>query len=366
MLISSIKNVCSDWSAGFSDLKLGKDDEDGIGLGKVTSTLQAIGVQVLDAFGNVRDMDAIMEDLMVVWEDLDDTSKTAAAQALAGKHQVNRFMALMENSDMYREYLGETGAAASGTLEQMNAEYLDSLQGRMTKLQSTLEGLFNDVFTTDMVYPAIDALTKLAEAVDTLFKSIGGGPNIILGLAAAFTQLFSQNIARSINDMMSNQQIANIRKSNLSNVQGALEQTGLNNTEVGQYIQAGADRAGAMNAEQYRAYTDQLNNYIIATQNAAAANEKLEDTYLAVGAAAGLAFKDSDLIFKDEESIVNTNNLVEQLKEFANNKDIMKRFAAIDFTESIKGAEKFSHSLAVLDDALQRLKNEGEKLHKIL
>lgn len=52
--------------ARFSDLKLGKDDEDGIGLGKVTSTLQAIGVQVLDAFGNVRDMDAIMEDLMVV------------------------------------------------------------------------------------------------------------------------------------------------------------------------------------------------------------------------------------------------------------------------------------------------------------
>ena len=346
--------------ARFSDLKLGKDDEDGIGLGKVTSTLQAIGVQVLDAFGNVRDMDAIMEDLMVVWEDLDDTSKTAAAQALAGKHQVNRFMALMENSDMYREYLGETGANATGTLEQMNTEYLDSLQGRMTKLQSTLEGLFNDVFTTDMVYPLIDALTGIADAIDTLFKSIGSGPNIILGLAAAFTQLFSQNIARGINDMISNQQIANIRKSNLSNVQGTLEQTGLNNTGVGQYIQAGADRANAMNAEQYRVYKEQLDNYVTAAQNAAAANEKLEDTYLAVGAAAGLAFKDTDLIFKDEESIINTNNLVEQLKEFANNKDIMKQFAAIDFTESIKGAEKFSHSLAVLEDALQRLKNEDE------
>lgn len=35
-------------------------------------------------------------------------------------------MALMENADMYQEYKGATGASASGTLEEMNAEYLDS------------------------------------------------------------------------------------------------------------------------------------------------------------------------------------------------------------------------------------------------
>ena len=52
--------------ARFSDLQLGKEDEDGIGLGKVTSTLQQIGVQVLDSLGNVRSMDDIMEDLMVI------------------------------------------------------------------------------------------------------------------------------------------------------------------------------------------------------------------------------------------------------------------------------------------------------------
>lgn len=52
--------------ARFSDLQLGKEDEDGIGLGKVTTTLQQIGVQVLDSLGNVRNMDDIMEDLMVI------------------------------------------------------------------------------------------------------------------------------------------------------------------------------------------------------------------------------------------------------------------------------------------------------------
>lgn len=238
-------------------------------------------------------------------------------------------MALMENADMYREYKGATGAGASGTLEEMNTEYLDSLQGRMTKLQSTLEGLFNDVFTTDMVYPLIDGLTKLAEAVDTLFKSVGGGPTIILGLASAFMKLFSTNIARSINDFASNQQLAETRKSNLANVKGALADTGLDQTEVGQYIDAGATRAGVMNAEQYRIYEGQLDSYITASTNAAVANEKLNDTYLAVAAAAGMLYDNAeDLIVLDETGL-NISGLIDEVAA-RNPKELAESFKNID------------------------------------
>jgi TP901 family phage tail tape measure protein len=51
--------------ARFSDIKLGKTD-DGVDLGKVTETLDKIGVNVLDKFGNIREMDNILEDLMDV------------------------------------------------------------------------------------------------------------------------------------------------------------------------------------------------------------------------------------------------------------------------------------------------------------
>ena len=156
--------------ARFSDIAAGGEDEDGFGLGKVTSELNRIGVQIFDEMGQIRDVGDIMEDLMVIWDDLDQTSKVAASQALAGKYQVNRFMALMDNSDMYQEYKGATGNAAAGTLDQMNQEYAESLAGRAQKLNTTLEGLFNDVFTTDVVYPLIDALTKLADGIDTVFK----------------------------------------------------------------------------------------------------------------------------------------------------------------------------------------------------
>lgn len=346
--------------ARFSDIEAGGEDEEGFTLGKITSQLDAIGVQILDQFGNIRDVGDIMEDLMVIWDDLDQTSKVAASQALAGKYQVNRFMALMDNSGMYQEYKEATGSAATGTLDQMNQEYAESLAGRSQKLQATLESLFNDVFTTDMVYPAIEGLTNLAEAIDKLFKSIGGGPTIISLLASAFGQLFSTNLARTVNDFMANQQIANIRKSNLANVQGALADTGLDKTGVGQYIQAGAARADMMNGDQYSLYIEQLDNYIAASKNAIKAKEELEDAFLMVGAAAGHTFDSKDSIFKDLETrLPNTSNLIENLRAFANDKELMKRFSDIDFNPAIEGAEDFAKSLSQVDLALRRIKDEG-------
>lgn len=52
--------------ARFSDIRMGETLEDGVNLGKVTSTLQKVGVQVLDAEGNMREVGNIMEDLMDV------------------------------------------------------------------------------------------------------------------------------------------------------------------------------------------------------------------------------------------------------------------------------------------------------------
>ena len=52
--------------ARFSDISQGGEDEEGVKLGDVTQELNKIGVQVLDQFGNIRDIGDIMEDLMVV------------------------------------------------------------------------------------------------------------------------------------------------------------------------------------------------------------------------------------------------------------------------------------------------------------
>lgn len=52
--------------ARFSDISMGETLEDGVNLGKVTSTLEKVNVKVLDTAGNMRGVGDIMEDLMEV------------------------------------------------------------------------------------------------------------------------------------------------------------------------------------------------------------------------------------------------------------------------------------------------------------
>ena len=342
--------------ARFSDISAGGEDEDGVSLGDVTKQLNDIGVQVLDQFGNIRDVGDIMEDLMVVWDDLDETSKIAAAQSLAGKYQVNRFVSLMDNSDMYREYLGATGSSAAGTLDQMNQEYAESLVGRTQKLNTTLEGLFNDVFTTDTVYPLIDALTKLADGIDTVFKSIGNGPTILLTLASAFGQLFSTNIARSVNNMISNQQLQEVRKNNIANVGNVLDQLGLGDSEISQYIKTMAENAPKMNQEQYDQYMAALQDWSNTTTQLAAKEEELQGTLDVLNMVYGTKLKTPSAINKDDETGKINFTIAEEARANLSNKQLTALASKEDFVEETQQIMSLSKELGKAQTAYENFK----------
>nr|DAF58710.1 MAG TPA: minor tail protein [Siphoviridae sp. ctxMM9] len=91
--------------ARMGDLKLGGSDEDGVTLGTVSSQLDKIGVKILDANNDLRDMGDIIWDLGEKWQTMNTATKSAVAQAVAGKRQYTQLMALFDNWDMYKENL---------------------------------------------------------------------------------------------------------------------------------------------------------------------------------------------------------------------------------------------------------------------
>lgn len=336
--------------ARFSDISAGGEDEEGVSLGDVTKQLNDLGVQVLDQFGNIRDIGDIMEDLMVVWDDLDQTSKIAAAQSLAGKYQVNRFVSLMDNSDMYREYLGATGSAATGTLDQMNQEVADSLAGRMTKLQATIEGIFNNLFSTDDFYKFIDVAQTALDLINSLTEAMGGGIPIMTALSGLFLQTFSKNISQEVMRSVQNNQLNEIRQKNAQNVGSVISQLGLHNAPsqasqgVVQYVQQGAANYGDMSEDEIRTYNTLLDEQVQAAKNAAIANKELADKILEVGAAAGIGLGEKDSIFTGDTGEINTSNLLDALQNTGK-----EDFATInpeEFKEASIEAGKFANIIA--------------------
>lgn len=199
--------------ARFSDIAMGDTLDDGVNLGTVTGTLEKVGVSVLGSDGKMRQVGAIMEDLMKVWSNIDSTQKNAIATTLAGKYQLARFEALMNRSDMYNEYKNAS-QNADGTLDVMNEKYTNSIEGKMNKLQATFEETLGKFFETDDFYGFIDGLTTVIDLFNDLTDAIGGGATALTGLGAILTKTFSGSIANSIGNFVSNRRRESLKKSN--------------------------------------------------------------------------------------------------------------------------------------------------------
>ena len=68
-------------------LSLGETLEDGVDLNKYSSALKTVGVNILDASGNMKEMDSILDSLAVKWGNLSNAQKTALAQTVGGVRQ---------------------------------------------------------------------------------------------------------------------------------------------------------------------------------------------------------------------------------------------------------------------------------------
>lgn len=209
--------------ARFSDIAMGDTLDDGVNLGTVTGTLEKVGVSVLGSDGKMRQVGAIMEDLMKVWSNIDSTQKNAIATTLAGKYQLARFEALMNRSDMYNEYKNAS-QNAEGTLDVMNEKYVNSLEGRMNKLQATFEGMISKIFESDDFYGFIDGITTIIDLVNQLTESIGGGASALTGFGTVLTKVFSGSITNSIYNFMSNRKRDSLKKSNAEQGQAIFDE----------------------------------------------------------------------------------------------------------------------------------------------
>ena len=199
----TVGNALRSIYARIGDLKLGETLEDGVNLGKVSGALQSVGINVLDANGQMREMGEILEDLMDKWDELDRAQQQALAIQVAGKQQVNMFQTLMSNADMYRDTL-ETAEGAIGTLDKQQEIYMNSAVAKMQSLSAAGEGLINSLFNADNYKPAIDTLTTFVNILQNVVDSVGGGLPILTAFTSTFLKLGNREIGSSIGEFIFN------------------------------------------------------------------------------------------------------------------------------------------------------------------
>lgn len=187
--------------ARMGDIQAGLDQE--TTLGNYTQKMEQFGFSVLDGKGNLKDMGDVIEEVGSNWQNLTKEQRINLAQTMAGKRQYNNLISLFDNWDMYTKAIN-TSVNATGTLQEQQEIYMESVEASLAKLRSRWEGLYDTIFDEDLIKGFSGLLGNLVESFDKIAGSMGGGLGALTGIGAIGASVFSKQIGSMYSDHKQN------------------------------------------------------------------------------------------------------------------------------------------------------------------
>lgn len=187
--------------ARMADIKSGLDEE--TTLGAYSGKMAQMGINVLDATGNIRDMGDVIEEVGNKWSLMTREQQISLAQTMAGARQYNNLLSLFDHWDMYQKELN-VSLSATGALQEQQNIYMESTEAHLNNLSASTEGLFNSLLKAEDVNPVIDALSGIVGLVKNFSDSIGGAQGAILLLGNVFMNTMQNKIDQSLTNTITN------------------------------------------------------------------------------------------------------------------------------------------------------------------
>lgn len=190
--------------ARLQGLKLGETLDDGTDLNKYSAALKAVGVDIKDTSGELKDMDTILNEMGAKWQTLSKDQQVALAQSVAGTRQYTQLVALM---DAWQTDFQDNLAVAqnsSGALQDQADIYAESWEAAEKRVKASAEAIYSDLLKDDFFIDITNVFADLISGLDWFIDSVGGLGPVLSGLAALIFRIFGPQIAQSINNMTFN------------------------------------------------------------------------------------------------------------------------------------------------------------------
>ena len=187
--------------ARMGDIEAGVDTE--TTLGNYTKEMEAMGFNVLDANGNLRDMGAIIEEIGAKWTTLSREQQIALSQTMAGTRQYNNLLSLFDNWDMYTDALN-TSAEAAGTLQHQQDIYMETTEAHLQQLKTSAEDVYDTLIKTEEINVIIDIFKNGTDVLGSFFDAFGGGIKSMAAGAIILSSVFSKQIGGGLINFQKN------------------------------------------------------------------------------------------------------------------------------------------------------------------
>lgn len=188
--------------ARIQDLELGETLDDGTTMGQYSQALAAVGINIKDINGEIKDMNIILDEMGAKWSTLSKDTQIALAQNVAGVRQYTQLIALMDNWSYFQENLN-TAYTSTGELQKQADIYAESWEAARNRVTASLEDVYQDVLKDDFFIDLLNSLADIIEGTDTFIEKLGGIEPIIIGLSSLLLNSISNKIQPAIYNIIS-------------------------------------------------------------------------------------------------------------------------------------------------------------------
>lgn len=154
---------------------------------KITEIFEQLGVEMYEN-GQLKSGYDLLAGLAEKWDTLDNNSQKYIATTVAGTTQLNNFLALMNNFD-HAVSATNTALESQGSAIRENSAYMESIQAKLSQLQSTFQDFANNVISSDLAKAVLDLANGLLQIANTDLGQIVTQIVLLTGLGWGATSL---------------------------------------------------------------------------------------------------------------------------------------------------------------------------------
>lgn len=188
--------------ARIQGFELGKTADDGVTLNKYSSALKAVGVDVLDVNGEMKDMDTILNELASKWGTLGKAQQNALAQTVAGVRQYTQLVALMDHWDFFEDNL-KTIENSEGALQEQQNIYAEGWEAARKRVKASWEGLYDDLIDEQSITKLDNALADVLDTLGGVIDGFGGLYGILTTIGGFVAQKLAKEVPSALNEITS-------------------------------------------------------------------------------------------------------------------------------------------------------------------
>ena len=130
--------------------------------------MKQYGISLTESDGSMRSMRSVMDDFRKAFKDLTPVQQSQAAETIAGKEAMTGFLAIMNATEADMDKLIKAVDDSAGAAEKMANTMQNNVGGKMTLLQSQLEGVYLTIWkkVEPVISKTIDNISKALKNVD--------------------------------------------------------------------------------------------------------------------------------------------------------------------------------------------------------